>query len=355
MDISTGEGVSVYAEAKGEYTKQLCQYMVPALQQYFLDLLEEAKLKEPEPRKLLLTFQTLLEAVADWNMDKVQRETSSLADSTHCDYLEELITAVFIAHTKVLSAIRLTTKQKKLQITIPKLDHFLHRTLTECARLLWSNTYLFSTSAAAIERQKNLRQIESLLTDGVLQSIRSMLPVKNILREYLKEDSSDDEAAEAVAAVAASAPAAAAEATEAEDSKEAAEAATSEAVAAAAAAPATPPPSPEAATAGEAAATTGPIFTGMETEFQSAEGDLPDLESEDGEDGEDREDEEDADDEEGNDIPEFQEENLDIQILDEPPVALDNFEDLDAPAAAAPPSKAEEEETLGMEDFEVLE
>jgi hypothetical protein len=217
--------------------------------------------------------------------------------------------------------------------------------LTECARLLWSNTYLFSTSAAAIERQKNLRQIESLLTDGVLQSIRSMLPVKNILREYLKEDSSDDEAAEAVAAVAA-APAAPA-AAEAEGSKEVAEAATTEA----AAAPATPPPSPEAATAaGEAAATTGPVFTGMETEFQSAEGDLPDLESEDGED------EEDTDDEEGNDIPEFQEENLDIQILDEPPVPLDNFEDLDAPAAAAaPPSKAEEEETLGMEDFEVLE
>ena len=44
MDI-TGEGVSVYAEAKGEYTKQLCQYMLPALQQYFLDMLEDAKVK----------------------------------------------------------------------------------------------------------------------------------------------------------------------------------------------------------------------------------------------------------------------------------------------------------------------
>jgi hypothetical protein len=198
MDHSS-EGVSVYAEAKSEYTKQLCQYLVPALHKYFLDMLEDAKEKEPESKKLLLKFQVLLEEITDWNKDKVLRETGGISASTQCDYLEELLAAVFIAHTKVLSAIRLTTKQKKLQITIPKLDHFLHRTLTECARILWSNTYLFSPGAPSLERQRNLRQIETLLHDGVLQSIRSMLPVKNILREYLHEEeggSDEDEEAE---------------------------------------------------------------------------------------------------------------------------------------------------------------
>jgi len=191
MDIG-GEGVSVYAEAKAEYTKQLCQYVVPPIQQYFLDLLEEAKQKEVESKRVLLMFQTLLEGISDWNVDKVQRETLAIVTASQCDYLEELMTAVFIAHTKVLSAIRLTTRQKKLQITIPKLEHFIHRTLTECARLLWSNTYLFSTSAPSMERQKNLRQIENFLHEGVLQGIRGMLPVKNILREYLKDDEEED-------------------------------------------------------------------------------------------------------------------------------------------------------------------
>lgn len=196
MDI-TGEGVSVYAEAKGEYTKQLCQYMLPALQQYFLDMLEDAKVKEPNANRVLLQFQKLLEDVPEWNIDKVQRETTALGKATECDYLEELLTAVFIAHTKVLSAIRLTTRQKKLQITIPRLDHFLHRTFTECSRLIWSNTYLFSPSAPSIERQKNLRQIESILHDGIQQAIRGMLPVKNILREYLRDDVDDEAEAEA--------------------------------------------------------------------------------------------------------------------------------------------------------------
>ena len=187
------EGVSVYAEAKSEYTKQLCQYLVPSIQQYFLDLLEEAKQKELDSKKVLVMFQTLLEDISDWNVDKVQRETGTIITGSQCDYLEELMTAVFIAHTKVLSAIRLTTKQKKLQITIPKLDHFIHRILRECSRLLWSNTYLFSSTAPSIERQKNLRQIEHFLQEGVLQGIRGMLPVKSILREYLKDDGEDEE------------------------------------------------------------------------------------------------------------------------------------------------------------------
>jgi len=199
MDLG-GDGVSVYAEAKSEYTKQLCQYLVPPIQQFFLDLLEEAKEKEADSKRVLLMFQTLLEDISDWNTDKVQRETAAISQKSQCDYLEELMTAVFIAHTKVLSAIRLTTKQKKLQITIPKIDHFIHRTLRECSRLLWSNTYLFSTNVASIERQKNQRLIENFLNEGVLQGIRSMLPVKNILREYLKDDGEDaEEEAEAEA------------------------------------------------------------------------------------------------------------------------------------------------------------
>jgi len=195
MDYS-GEGAGVYAEAKGEYTKQLCQYLTPALQKFFLNLLDTAKEREPDPKKLLLSFQILLEGISEWNNDKLQRETQNLAMSTQCDYLEELLTAVFVAHTKVLSSIRLTNKQRKLQITIPKLEHFLHKTLIECARLLWTNTFLFSIMGTSMERQKNMRQIEALIIDGILQGIRVMLPVKSILREYLSTDDTDTEAEE---------------------------------------------------------------------------------------------------------------------------------------------------------------
>lgn len=200
--MDTSNSIGVYGEAKAEYTRQLCSFLVPALETYFIDLLADVKANEKDPKRFLWAFQDALKQFPDWNIDKVLRETEKIQTATKCDYLEEILTAVFIAHTKVLSAIRLTSRQKKLQITIPKIDHFLHRTMSECARLLWSNAYLFAESGTSIERQKNLRQVEQLLHEGVLQSIRGMLPVKSILKEYLA-DEAEETPAEAAAEAAA--------------------------------------------------------------------------------------------------------------------------------------------------------
>ena len=195
-----GQEISVYGEAKGEYTRQLCVFLAPCLETYFLRLLDEARSQAESSQKYLWTFQNLLQCIPDWNQDKVVRETEVIQKDCKCDYLEELLTAVFIAHTKVLSAIRLSTKQKKLQITIPKIDHFLHRVLSECARTLWTNAFLF-VDTSSIEKQKNLRQVSGLIHDSILQAIRGLLPVRTILREYLHED--EEEGETPVAAVAA--------------------------------------------------------------------------------------------------------------------------------------------------------
>jgi hypothetical protein len=185
---------SVYSEAKGEYTKQLITFIVPAYHRFFMEVLQQASQEEPQPKRQLWKFQELLSQIPEWNIDKVQRETSRIQGLISCDYLEELLTAVFIAHTKVLTAIRIGNKNKRVQITIPKLDHFLHRALSESSRLLWSSAYLFHNELSAIEKQKNHRQIEQLLQEGIQHAIRGLLPVKNILKDYLAEPDGDTDA-----------------------------------------------------------------------------------------------------------------------------------------------------------------
>jgi hypothetical protein len=182
---------SVYSEAKGEYTKQLTLFIVPTYHRFFMECLQQAATEEPQAKRQLWKFQELLSQIPDWNMDRVQRETGRLIQEIQCDYLEELLTAVFIAHTKVLTAIRVGNKNKRVQITIPKLDHFIHRALSECSRLLWSSAYLFHSELSPIEKQKNHRQIEQLLHEGIAQAIRGLLPVKNILKDYLAEPDAD--------------------------------------------------------------------------------------------------------------------------------------------------------------------
>ncbi len=192
-------------------------------------------------------FQDFCAEVPRWNQDVIDSNIGVILDTCRCDYVDELMTAVFIAHTKMLTAIRVSSKQKKLQITLPKLDHFLHRVFVECARAFWKAPFLFDTTLSPIEKQKNVLQAESMCTEALGGAVRSLLPVKNILRDYLNED--DDEAsASAIAPVrsggggrkAAAAAAAAAEDDESssDDSSSDDEAPTAAASAAPAAAPA---------------------------------------------------------------------------------------------------------------------
>jgi len=188
---------NVYSDARSEYTKQLCGILIPSYFQFYLSILGKARdeaTKTNDLKKLLWHFQTFLNEIPDWNMEKVTTEISLLQSGCGCDYLEDLLTAVFIAHTKVLTAIRVSAKQKKVQITVPKVEHFLFKVLCETSKLLWGSSFLFRENITAIEKQQNYRSVEALLGEGILQAVRSMVPVKHILRDFVSMDDEEDAA-----------------------------------------------------------------------------------------------------------------------------------------------------------------
>ncbi len=193
--MSRGDSIlSVYSDARTEYTKQLSVFLVPAYFQFYVDLLETSrKTMAAEPKRALWQFQTYLNEIHDWNMERVRHEIQTIQNHCGCDYLEDLLTAVFIAHTKVLTAIRLSTNQKKVEIHIPKIDHFLFKVLCETSKLLWSSTYLFRDNISGMEKQQNYRQVEQLLHEGMLQAVRSLVPVKSILKDFVHQGQEDEE------------------------------------------------------------------------------------------------------------------------------------------------------------------
>jgi hypothetical protein len=186
--------LSVFSEARQEYTKQLSQHLKQPYMRFFLDMLEQSKQEmTDQPRRFLWQFQTHLKEIRDWNADKADREINKIQVASGCDFLEELLTAIFIAHTKVLTSIRLSVKKKKINIVVPKLVHFLFRALCECADLLWSSAFLFRDDITPIEKQQNMRQVEGLILEGFQQGIRSLLPVKSILRDLVPDEEDGDE------------------------------------------------------------------------------------------------------------------------------------------------------------------
>ena len=186
------ESVSLYSEARNEYLKQLSSWIVPPLVEFFRKEYNSISAREGSKRAMS-AFQEFCSTVPRWNQDVIDTHIGVLLDTCRCDYVEELMTAVFIAHTKMLTAIRVSPRQKKLQITLPKLDHFLHRVFTECARSFWKAPFLFADELTPIEKQKNVLQAEAMCTESLSGAVRSLLPVKSILRDYLNEDEEEEE------------------------------------------------------------------------------------------------------------------------------------------------------------------
>lgn len=184
------ENVATYSEARSEYTKQLATFIVPSLVQWFQALWSR---NAGDRQRCLSLFQSECEEVGRWNQDRIHDEVRVLIERSGCDYMEELMTAVFIAHTKVLTAVRLSTKQKKLSIIVPKLDHFIHRVFRESSRTFWKSPFLFMDSGNVMERQKNILQIEALASDAITTAVRGLLPVKQILRDYMEDDQEEIE------------------------------------------------------------------------------------------------------------------------------------------------------------------
>jgi hypothetical protein len=186
------ESVSLYSEARNEYLKQMASWLSSPIVEFFRT--EYEKISRKDPAKAMSSFQVWCADVPKWNQDVIDTNVSIVLDSCRCDYVEELMTAVFIAHTKMLTAIRVSSKQKKMKITLPKLDHFLHRVFIECARGFWKAPFLFLESVPMIEKQKNVLQMESMCIEALSGAVRSLLPVKSILNEYLAEDEDEGDA-----------------------------------------------------------------------------------------------------------------------------------------------------------------
>jgi hypothetical protein len=74
--------LSVYSDARAEYTKQLCVFLVPAYFQFFTELLEKAK-QSSEPKRGLWQFQNYLNEIHDWNMEKVNNEIHIISVENH--------------------------------------------------------------------------------------------------------------------------------------------------------------------------------------------------------------------------------------------------------------------------------
>ena len=182
--------LSTIIESKNEWCARLTNTLTPCIIEGLRSIFTEAYdvcLENSEESKYLMTFQNFLNNIPKWSAEIVENEKQRIITSSACNYLEDLITCVHITQLKSLTSTRVGLKQKKINIDIPDLHKFIHKTYINVARKVYVNIYLFEKNIKPLQTQKNNRELELLIKECILNSIRESIPIEHILQMYLDE------------------------------------------------------------------------------------------------------------------------------------------------------------------------
>jgi len=188
--------ISNLQESRNEWCARLVSIFTPLIIEGIRSIFEESWkmcIDNDEVGKYLMTFQNLLCRVPKWNSIIIEQERTRIIERSACNYLEDLITCVHIIQLKVLTSIRVGNKQKKIDISIPKLDTFIHKVYIHAARKIYMNVYLFEKNISPLQIQKNNRELEVIVQECILIAIRDSIPTESIIRAYLDESVEQEE------------------------------------------------------------------------------------------------------------------------------------------------------------------
>jgi hypothetical protein len=187
MDDYSVESLS---ESKNEWCARLINILTPAVTNEFNLIFKDALkvcVDNEEDDKYLMTFQVYLSGIPKWNKTMIDTSAKRAVEFTRCTYLEDLITCIHVIQLKALSCVRVCQKQKKVDINIPSIDVFLHRVYSNVARKIYMNIYLYEKDISPLQIQKNNRELEHIIKECILNTIRETMPIESILRSYMDE------------------------------------------------------------------------------------------------------------------------------------------------------------------------
>ena len=179
------DNLNVLVEAKREYLGQLCLIMSPVMIEVFQDMYDEAT-KLSKGRKTLIMFQKVLKEVPNWSNQMSANHTSNIAD--RCAWFNDLLAAVFVACTKILSAVRLKTDNKKISLKLPTNEVFIQTCYNNVAKDLYKDPYIFHEEQSEYMRDDQLTQRISTCIES---TVKELIPVQQILQTYMSQESRD--------------------------------------------------------------------------------------------------------------------------------------------------------------------
>jgi len=142
--------------------------------------------KTTKGKQVLIMFQKLLKEVPNWSNAMSKRHSDNITD--RCSWFSDLLAAVFVACTKILSAVRLKADNKKIALKLPTEEVFIQTCYNNVARDLYKDPYIFHEEQSEYARDENLTARISLCIEN---TVKELIPVQQILQTYMSQESRD--------------------------------------------------------------------------------------------------------------------------------------------------------------------
>lgn len=173
------DNLAVLVEAKKEYLTQLASTMCEPMIDVFQELYETA-VRESKNRKPLVMFQKYLKEVPNWSNAMSKNHADNITE--RCSYFSDLLAAVFVAVTKILSSVRLKQDNQKISLKVPTNEIFIQTVYNNCAKDLYKDPYIYHEEQSEWVRDEKLKR---RFTTCIEETVQQLTPVQQILSTYM--------------------------------------------------------------------------------------------------------------------------------------------------------------------------
>jgi len=170
-------------ERKNEYTNFLINLLAPILYDGINSIYNDG-IKLCNKGDELKIFQSLLKSIPEWTSTILDDEINRIKVISKCEYLEDLIKAVIKSNISLLMNNKLIDKS----LYDINLNQFIHNCYITIAKEFYQYPDLLYHNNKSLDIKRNQRESIHLIKEGIKNSIRKMIPLNIILKNYLHDN-----------------------------------------------------------------------------------------------------------------------------------------------------------------------
>lgn len=175
--MSSSKNVELLLENKKEYIAHLNDILIPYYTKELLNLYESVAKND----SVLKDYQNVLAKIPEYNHLQIKELYKHIIEANSYDYFPELLKALITTIVNI-NMIMYEKENMKIKVRIPTPENFIHTCFVAIARNLWKKPYLLYHKVRTIERQYNINQLEKIIQNSILYSIRTLVPLDKIVQ-----------------------------------------------------------------------------------------------------------------------------------------------------------------------------